>query len=169
MSNIADDGNSTVAITLDDANEQQSSVPANVCTPEEANTLLTDLCRAHTQRQEVRTESARLDKDMKAYKKELIRFMRAYNTDRLRHEEEGKCFLSRYKEKNRGAKMADLLQMIERDAGLGKRQEYERELETLSKQKVRVQDNRITYIGLRKAGERNPGAAPPRKRAKPST
>lgn len=166
---MSDGGNSTIAIPLSEIERKETAAPpppSDVCTPDEANELLTDLFRAHTERQEARNESSRLDKEMKACKGKLIPFMRAYKQERIGIEEEGKYFSAKFKEKNRGAKMADLLQMIERDYGEGKRKEYERELETLSKRKVRVQDNRITYMNMRRKGEKCPGATPARKRTR---
>lgn len=150
----------------EDSDEEEEEEEDRVCTQDEAGIYLAELLAAHTKRATLRKESATLDRQMKDYKRKLIAFMRKYNQPRMGNAEEGKYFTSKYVEKNRGVRKNDLMQLVERDFGEAKRQQYERELQTLSKQKIRVLDNRITYIGLRVAGEHHPAAAPPRKRAR---
>ena len=144
--------------------EEESMNGEKIISEDEATRLLGILFDAHTERTQVRKRSAILDKKMKECKKFLVPFMHKQNHPRLGSVDDGKYFNSKYKEKNRGIRKNDLIQMIERDYGVAKRQQYERELATLAKRKIRILDNRITYIGMRVAGERNPGAAPPRVR-----
>lgn len=155
-----------MVVQIDTDQQQQEEQQAPVCSADEAQQYLTQLFQAHTDRAMHIKESRRLNKVMAACKKPLGRFMSAYGRDRIGIEEEGKYFKSCVKERNRGFKMADLLHMIERDLGKERREQYERELQTLGKTKVRSQYNQITFMGMRKRGETNPGAMPPRKRAR---
>lgn len=153
----------TVVVQIGEREGQQQTP---VCSPDEAQQYLTELFQAHTDRAMHIKESRRLNTVMTKCKKPLTQFMSAYGRDRIGIEEEGKYLKSCSKERNRGFKIGDLLHMIERDLGQAKREQYERELATLGKTKVRTQYSQITFMGMRKRGEANPGAMPPRKRTR---
>ena len=134
------------------------STDSQVCTEEEANKYMTELMLAHTERQKHIEGSRKMYHIMEQCKKKLVPFMKERKRDRLALMDEKRYFVSRMRSRNRGYTIKDLLAFIEHDYGKPQRDKYERDLQVLGKQKKMVQDNRITYIGQRKAGEKNIGA-----------
>lgn len=118
----------------------------NVCTPEEATALLARLFKAHTERADALAKSKQCDKEMKECKRLLIPFMRVHRQPRIGSPDDGKYFSSRVREKNRGVRKNDLFDMVQRDYGVDRRKQYEREFKAITKQKVCVVDNRVAEM-----------------------
>lgn len=130
--------------------------------------VLNELLRAQEERSLAVAESRSLLKDMTRVKQWLRLWMTRYGVGELGSRDGGRRFVRKKRKVYKSVNVDTLLDWIEGDFGTEVRRQYDERIKKAKKTVVRETDEyKITFCGVRKRGEHNPGAMPPRRRRSP--
>lgn len=130
-----------------------------------ASALLSRLMEAHEKRAVAVATSRRLLAEMKDTKQWLRQWMMRYRLGELAPEDAGRKFVRKKRKVYKSVNVDTVLEWVEADFGVSERRRYEERIKRTKKSVLReVDEYKITFSGVRKRGEHNPGAMPTRKR-----